>query len=83
MTHGEVAARDRGRPRVVQRQRAAELFTANAGPCELDTTSREARMCEIASHNWVHAGGVREGDVFVQRQHCDRRCGSTSSTVSC
>ena len=39
---------------------------------ELDTTSPEARFCEIASHNWTHAGGVREGDVFVQRQQCER-----------
>lgn len=39
---------------------------------ELDTTSPEARFCEIASHNWTHVGGVREGDVFVQRQQCER-----------
>jgi hypothetical protein len=39
---------------------------------ELDTTSPEARACEMLSHNWNHAGGVREGDVFVQRQRCER-----------
>lgn len=37
---------------------------------ELDTTSPEARFCEIACHNWTHTGGVREGDIFVQRQLC-------------
>ncbi len=39
---------------------------------ELDTTSPQARMCESISHNWGHVGGVREGDVFVQRQLCER-----------
>jgi hypothetical protein len=38
---------------------------------ELDTTSREARFCEMFSHTWVHVGGVREGDIFVQRQRCE------------
>lgn len=39
---------------------------------ELDTTTAEARFCELASHNWAHVGGVREADVFVQRQRCER-----------
>ena len=50
----------------------ADAVQCLVGLRELDTTSREARFCEIASHNWVHADGVREGDVFVQQQRCER-----------
>jgi hypothetical protein len=37
---------------------------------EVDTASAAARFCELAAHNWAHVGGVREGDVFVQRLRC-------------
>jgi DNA-directed RNA polymerase subunit RPC12/RpoP len=39
---------------------------------ELDTTSREARFCDIATHDWMHVGGVRNGEVFLQQQRCAR-----------
>jgi hypothetical protein len=32
---------------------------------ERETTSHEARICEMSWHNWIHFDGVRQGDVFI------------------
>lgn len=48
---------------------------------DLALPSHEERVCEVASYDWTHVGGVRDGDVFNQRQRC-ARCRSNVDCVS-
>ncbi|OBE94331.1 hypothetical protein A5776_23430 [Mycolicibacterium elephantis] len=50
----------------------ADAIQFLVGLRKIDTTSSEARFCEIASHSWEHLSSVRDGEMLVQHQKCKR-----------